>query len=106
MKNKLLLTAALAAASLAAPVLAADATPGLRIAVPHADLNLASAAGVSRLDARLRLAIKTLCGEPRDYDLAGSNAIRRCRAEARDAVAAQRARLLVAAGADTRLAAR
>ena len=47
--------------------------------VETADLDLTTASGRRLLDLRLLHAVKQVCGEASDADLAGNNEIRRCR---------------------------
>ena len=92
---KLLIPAALLAASLSAPVSAQSAT-SQRVA--YADLDLASPAGVRTLDARLKSAIAKACGD--DFALhasAEAAEIRRCKAVLKSQVAASRAAVLATA---------
>lgn len=53
-----------------------------------ADLNLASAAGRAQLQRRIDRAVTSVCGRIVHTELRAANDVRRCRAEARDAVAA------------------
>ena len=67
-----LLAVALAAAQSAAP------SPATRT-VSHADLQLDRNADVRRLDRRIARAAEAVCGTASDADLAGRNAVIRCR---------------------------
>ena len=49
--------------------------------VSYADLDLATADGVARLDRRIAAAVATACGTASGVDLAGQNDVRRCRLE-------------------------
>lgn len=89
----LLLSALLAAPALAEPPLSSHN----RVVVRTADLDLSSAAGQRLLDARLARAVITACGAASDYDLAGSNDVRRCRDDTRARIAADRGRLVALA---------
>jgi len=83
----------LVSALVATPLLAE--LPGQnRSIVRTADLDLASADGQRRLDRRLVQAVNQACGTASDADLAGSNAVRRCRATAHAGVAGERDRLV------------
>jgi UrcA family protein len=50
--------------------------------VPTSDLDLSSEAGRKALDRRIGRAVIELCGQAADVDLAGRNAVRKCRADA------------------------
>lgn len=79
----------------ATPALAESPTPVEgRVVVPVADLDLGSAAGQRRLDRRLAHAVVEACGAAPDFDLAGSNSVRRCRAETMASIKANRDRLV------------
>jgi UrcA family protein len=64
----------------ASPALAAAPTAQTRI-VSYADLDLASAAGRSRLDQRIGAAVRAVCGRAAPTDLNGLNQVEQCRAE-------------------------
>lgn len=49
--------------------------------VQTADLDLSTAKGQQALHRRLQQAVKEVCGKSSDVDVAGKNAVRRCRAE-------------------------
>jgi len=85
------------AAMTAAPAAAAPQSPGVRI-VSAADLDLASAAGRSRLDRRLAAAVREVCGTASPADLRGVYEIRACRAETAARVAEARPGAIVFAG--------
>lgn len=57
------------------------AAPTRSVAVERADLDLGQPAGRSALEHRIRLAADALCGRVSAFDLAGANAVRRCRFE-------------------------
>ena len=80
---------------LATPALAAP-EPGAtyQVIVRTTDLDLASAAGQRQLDRRLVHAVIDVCGAASDVDLAGSNAVRRCRDDTRARIAAERERIV------------
>ena len=87
--------AALATAIIAAPAQANDATSnGFSIQVPHADLDLTTQEGVSRLDDRVQTRIRQMCRTGSRDQVALKNE-RACRENARNQ-AAQSVRLAVA----------
>lgn len=93
----------------ATPAMAQSEAPiQIRIVVTTAGLDLGSVAGQRALDRRLSQAVIEACGGASDIDLTGSNEIRRCRAETKAAIAADRDRLvqLASRGANIVLAAR
>jgi UrcA family protein len=49
--------------------------------VQTADLDLSTAKGQQALNHRLQQAVKEVCGEASDVDVAGKNDVRRCRTE-------------------------
>ena len=49
--------------------------------VQTADLDLSTAKGQQALDRRLSQAVKEVCGDASDADIAGKNEVRRCRVE-------------------------
>ena len=81
MTGSALATAALFFAS--APARSAQIAPATEVmqVIPTADLDLASAAGRKALDRRIGRAVIDLCGQAADVDLAGRNAVRKCRAD-------------------------
>lgn len=81
-----LLAVALAAAGPALPPEGARAT----VTVAHADLRLDRAADVRRLDRRIARAAEAVCGTASDADLAGRNAVIRCRTATIASVQSQR----------------
>ena len=99
------LAALLASAVTVSPAIAAEPAPGIAI-VNTADLDLGNAKDVRTLDRRLSIAIVEACGEAFNVDLAGKNAVRACRVDARSKVNATRDRLvqLAALGGATRFA--
>ena len=80
---KTAISIALLAASLyVVPAFAQDNPPPERSrVVSFADLDLASEAGQSKLDRRIRAAAKEVCGTASDADVEGKNDIRDCRAD-------------------------
>lgn len=50
--------------------------------VSHADLDLSTTQGRAILDRRIAHAVRDLCGDASDTDLAGKNEVRRCRDDA------------------------
>jgi UrcA family protein len=82
LKPILFVAATLAAAVTASPVFAKPIAPDVRI-VSYADLDLSSAAGRSRLEHRIRAAVREVCGDAPSFDLARRSAVRECIAETR-----------------------
>jgi UrcA family protein len=62
-----------------------------RISVPYGDLNLASPAGVQRLEGRLKAATNAVCGTPRAMGLAEAREVGACRRNVRDVARPQMA---------------
>ena len=96
-----------------ATLLAFTATPALAepiiatTTVQTADLDLASAKGQRALDLRLNRAVKEVCGNASDVDIAGKNDARRCRAETLAKLASERdSRVARASGEPIEVAAR
>lgn len=90
--------AALAAASLAAPVIAQDASPHARsYAVEVADLDLGNPAHVARLDRRIARAVHTMCSFSPTWDFVTRARVRDCVARASADATAQRDRVIAAA---------
>ena len=58
--------------------------------VSFADLDLARASDVARLDRRIAIAVRAACGDPAPYDLKGRKALRRCQAATHAAALPQR----------------
>lgn len=77
--QKLLILAALAAASVGQPALAQNATPNATTIVQHRDLELGTEAGARTLKQRIWRAVVAVCGTTSEFDLAGKNDIRQCR---------------------------
>lgn len=87
---KTFLTLALAAVAFAAsPALAQESGAG-RLTVSYADLDLATAQGLARLDRRIRTAVEAACGPTSDADPHGKNIVYQCRAETLALARAQR----------------
>lgn len=77
------------------------------IAVPFADLNLQSDAGVRTLDRRLRRAVRSICGDDRGtVSVAAGAAIRRCATVKQAEVTLLRNRAVAASHASRMLAGR
>lgn len=85
--------AMLASAVTNTSVIAAELATATSI-VRTADLDLSNASGQRTLEHRLSIAIIEACAEAFDVDLAGQNAVRECRVEARAKVVAERDRLI------------
>lgn len=64
--------------------------------VSHADLDLSSAEGRTRLDTRIRQAVKQLCGAPRGWTLAERQDQQNCEAAAYRKVGPTRERIVAA----------
>ena len=77
---KLLATLLFPIALVSSPVVA-EPIQAESLAVSIADLDLTSAAGRQAFDRRLGRAVVELCGQAADVDLAGRNAVRKCRAD-------------------------
>ncbi len=84
-----MLVAAFAATLFVAPGLA-EAQPPAATPVRLADLDLARASDIARLDRRIAVAIRAACGDAAAYDLKGRKAVRRCRVATHDAALPQR----------------
>jgi UrcA family protein len=91
------LLAALIAASIATPALAQDISAPRSFSVRHADLNLASEAGVRALDRRIHNAASAACGTPSSADARGRQKVETCREEAKAGALAQRSKVIAAA---------
>ena len=75
--------------------------------VQTADLDLSTAKGQQALNRRLSQAVKDVCGEASDVDVAGKNEVRRCRAETFANLASDRdQRIAKASGEPIQVAAR
>jgi UrcA family protein len=104
--KKLLILAALAAASFGQPAFAqstptnpaAPANP--TVAVQHEDLDLRTEAGAKILDRRIWRAVVTVCGAASDFDLEGKNEVRQCRRDTRLVASAQAAVVIADASRD------
>jgi UrcA family protein len=85
--------------ALVRPAFAAEPAEATRSArVSYADLDLSSAAGVSRLDRRIQSAIQQLCvAQPGTVDLRTKLIDRRCREDAKSSLTAQRHAAIAAA---------
>ena len=87
----LLTLAAAAAASIASPAAAQSPIPvDGHLVVSYADLDLTTEAGVRTLDRRILTAVQQACGATSEFDPAGKNRIRECRAETLAQARAQR----------------
>lgn len=81
---------ALAALSLAAPLQAKELdTITVSVTVPYADLDLATEAGATALNARIAGAIKQVCDRPAARDLHAWGAWQKCREEAMEGAVQQ-----------------
>ena len=102
----MLTIAALLAASIATPALAQDISGQRSFSVRHADLNLASEAGIRTLDRRIHNAVSAACGTPSSADPEGKRKVKDCREQAKATAAAQRSSLIAASRqpSSTRLA--
>lgn len=92
-----LILAASVATLQAAPASAQGVPSQATLAVSYADLDLRTEAGVRALDRRILTAVQQACGPTSDFDLAGRNRIRACRAEALERLSAQRQTAIAAA---------
>lgn len=95
--KKLLILAALAAASFGQPAFAqtAPAAAPRTAVVQHSDLDLRSESGTKALDRRIWRAVVEVCGTASDFDLSGKNDVRECRRDTK-AIAAIEANAVVA----------
>lgn len=87
----------LSALSLAQPAAAGEAPAHRSQVVQYADLDLATDRGRARLDHRIRVAVREVCGTASDADLEGKTEVRRCRAAAGERVSEYRAIAIAAA---------
>ncbi|MBB6425645.1 UrcA family protein [Sphingopyxis sp. JAI128] len=87
--QKLLILAALAAATVGQPVAAQTAPANSSVAVTHKDLDLRTEAGTRALDRRIWRAVVEVCGTAPDFDIAGKNDVRQCRRDTRALASAQ-----------------
>lgn len=92
----ILIAAALAAGFAATPAFAQTGGEQ-RIAISHADLDLATEAGRATLDLRLLHAARAACGTPSPADALGVQRADACLAELRTAAAAQRDAIIAVA---------
>ena len=99
--QKLLILAALTAASISQPALARTAPANPSATVAHKDLDLRTEAGTRTLDRRIWRAVVAVCGTASDFDLEGKNEMRQCRRDTRLAASAQ-AELAIAGAARDR----
>lgn len=99
--KKLLILAALTAASFGQPALAQTAPANATAVVQHSDLDLGTAAGAKTLQHRIWRAVVAVCGTTSEFDLAGKNDIRDCRRDTLRASSAQ-ADLAIANASDSR----
>ncbi len=93
--TKLLILAALAAATLGQPAFAQTASAERSAVVQHSDLDLKTERGTKTLERRLWRAAVDVCGTASDADLAGKNDMRACRRETM-AIASAQADIVVA----------
>jgi UrcA family protein len=101
MNKIVIITAALLAAPLAAP---AEAQSQRTQVVSHADLDLSRERDVRRLDRRISIAVKQVCGAASDADLEGKNEVRRCRTLTSERFSAERGRAIASAAQPTQVA--
>lgn len=87
--KKLLILAALTAASFGQPVMAQSAPADASVSVQHKDLDLRTDAGTKKLDRRIWRAVVEVCGTASDYDIKGKNDVRQCRRDTRRVASAQ-----------------
>lgn len=98
--KKLLILAALTAASFGPPAFAQPAPAYPSAIVQHKDLDLRTEAGARTLDRRIWRAVVAVCGTPSDFDLEGKNEVRHCRSETRLLASAQAERVVAGATRD------
>lgn len=98
--TKLLILAALTAASFGSPAFAQPAPANPTAVVQHHDLNLRTEAGARTLDRRIWRAVVAVCGAAPDYDIEGKNDVRQCRRETRSLASAQAERVIAGAARD------
>ncbi|KQS04112.1 hypothetical protein ASG11_07515 [Sphingomonas sp. Leaf357] len=97
--------AAVVAGTLVTPAFGQEITPAPRSQiVRHADLDLRRASDIRRLDRRIGIAVRAACGTASDLDLAGQNAVTRCRKDTEAMLSARRARAIATAKGDTSMA--
>jgi UrcA family protein len=90
MVSEMMMKALMLAAALigAAPAAAQTETNGVEVKI--VDLDLASAEDVAKLDRRLGIAVRRVCGVPSERSLAAHEAVTACRIEAAARLAPQR----------------
>ncbi|UKK84340.1 UrcA family protein [Sphingopyxis sp. BSN-002] len=93
--KKLLILAALTAASFGQPALARSAPANPSATVQHSDLDLRTDAGARALKHRIWRAVVAVCGTTSDFDLEGKNDIQNCRRDTL-ALASAQAEVVVA----------
>ncbi|WP_332819498.1 UrcA family protein [Sphingopyxis sp.] len=98
--KKLLILAALAAASFGQPVFAQTTPASETAAVQHKDLDLRTEAGTKALDRRIWRAVVAVCGKAPDFDLTGKNEVRQCRKDTRLLASAQAEQVIANASRD------
>jgi UrcA family protein len=101
--TKLLRHGLLLAALTGTPVLAEPMQTSHRSIVRTSDLDLATASGQRLLDRRLAEAVTKACGAASKADLAGHNAVRRCRVGTRARLSTERQRLTALATTPARV---
>lgn len=99
--TKLLRHGLLLAALTSTPLPAEPVQTAHHSIVRTSDLDLATPSGQQLLDRRLAAAVAEACGSASDADLAGRNAVRRCRVETRARLSTNRQRLIALAIAPT-----
>ncbi len=98
--TKFFIFAAALSATVTGTAMAAGPDAGIAI-VRTADLDLNNARDLRTLDRRLTNAIVDACGEASNVDVAGRNAVRACRIDARAKVDVERERLIQLAARTT-----
>src|SRR4051812_44613702 len=86
------LAASLSVALVASPATAQVPTPGERISISYADLDLTSHSGVAALNRRIRTAAEAACGPTSDADPHGRNLVQECRVRAIQTASSQAGR--------------
>ena len=85
----------------AAPALAESPASAVNVSlVRTADLDLGSRDGQRQLDRRLAFAAREVCGSASDVDIAGKNAVRKCRDATLAKAKSERDAVLAAAARD------
>jgi UrcA family protein len=82
------------------PASAQSPASGGRVVVSYADLDLASQAGVARLNRRILTAVQAACGTESDSDPHGKNLIQACRHRNFDQASSQARRAIALARDD------